>query len=76
VSQVLLHHIDAISKTAVYLCTRARPTRKKLQITLRGEFQAVVERIMERKKSHRIRSVALIGRGSDGSGQGTISSAD
>lgn len=42
------------------LFVRQGKTRKKLQITLRGEFKTVIQRILERKKSHKIRSLALI----------------
>ena len=37
-----------------------RKTKKRLRITITGELSTIIERILERKRGHKIRSLALI----------------
>ena len=42
------------------LCVTQRKTNKRLRITIMGELKVLIDRILERKRGHKIRSLALI----------------
>lgn len=42
------------------LCITQRKTKKRLRITIMGELAVIIERILERKRSHKVRSLSLI----------------